>query len=87
MITFCANYGWDKTLHFSTGLYSVNVNIDVEKLKPVKKYNELHCNDNRKIIEYEGVCLNCIGTINDYEEAGNAADDEIIPALESDNST
>ena len=40
-----------------------------------------------KIIEYEGVCLNCIGAINDYEEAGNAADDEIIPALESDNST
>ena len=40
-----------------------------------------------KIIEYEGVCLNCIGPINDYEEAGNAADDKIIPALESDNST
>ena len=49
-----------KRSHFSTGLYSVNFNIDVEKLKPAKKYNKLHRKDKRKIIEYEKVCLNCI---------------------------
>ena len=27
---------WNKTSHFSTGLYSVNFNIDVEKLKLAK---------------------------------------------------
>ena len=51
-----------KTSHFSTGLYSANFNIDVEKLKPAKKYNKLHCKNERKIIEYEEVCLNCIDT-------------------------
>jgi len=56
---------WNKTSHFSTGLYSVNFNIDVEKLKPAKKYNKLHRKDKRKIIEYEEVCLNCIDTTND----------------------
>jgi len=29
---------WNKTSHFSTGLYSVNFNIDVEKLKPAINY-------------------------------------------------
>ena len=61
---------WNKTSHFSTGLYSVNFNIDVEKLKPAKKYNKLHCKDKRKIIEYEKGCLKCIDTTNANEGIG-----------------